>query len=100
MKLEYHIVNKLLDGVAFDLTVLDVEGYLNVAGTHPGTFYLSLNNEKDSIFGGKIKFGWDECTNKKYRTIVKVLDDDGNEIPGIALTIAKQNGDTVSYTHL
>lgn len=95
VKLEYHIVNKLLDGVAFDLTVLDVEGYLNVAGTHPGTFYLSLNNEKDSIFGGKIKFGWDECTNKKYRTIVKVLDDDGNEIPGIALTIAKQNGDIV-----
>lgn len=95
VKLKYKIVKDVLEGTAFDLNVISVEGYVNPMQLIPGGFYLSLKNDRNSILGGQIKFGWGACPNKKYRLIVKTVDKDNNEISGVALTIVNSNGDVV-----
>lgn len=95
VKLTYKIVKNVLEGSAFDLNVLSVEGYVKTKGKIPGAFYISIINNKNSMFGGKLKFGWGDCPNKKYRLIVKTVEKNKNEIPGIALTIVNNNGEVV-----
>ena len=95
VKLKYKIIKDVLEGTAFDLTVIEIEGNLNPGGLHPGAFYLSLANGKDSIFGDNFKFGWGNCPNKKYRTIIETFDENDSKISNVSLTIVKQNGDVV-----
>lgn len=89
IKLNYKIIKDVLEGTAFDLTVLNVEGYIHGGGD----FYLSLLNSSESIFGGKIKFGWGDCPNEKYRTTIETYNTDGDKVTGISVTITKNNGD-------
>lgn len=61
----------------------------------PGQFFVSVLNAVDSPFGAKLKFGGGECTNKTYRTEFKTLDQNGQDIDGIQVSVVKQ-GQTTS----
>lgn len=88
VKLKYKIVKDVLEGTPFDVTILNVEGYI-----HGGGFYFSILNAEESIFGGKRKLGWGSCPNESYRTIIETYDENGEEITGASVTITKNNGD-------
>ena len=45
---------------------------------HIKDFYISFVNDKNSIFGGKVTFGWDECPNVSKGVIISATDKDGN----------------------
>lgn len=90
-KLEYNIIEDVLAGEIFDLTIIDVEG--NIRFGQFDTCYFSLIHSADSVFGTIApQFGFGECPNKQYRTTVKLLDADGNVISGNNVSIKKING--------
>lgn len=56
----------------------------------PSKFFISVINSTDSPFGGHIKLGGGDCTNKAYRTEFKVQDSSGHNIDGICVSVVKQ----------
>ncbi len=54
--------------------------------------YISIINEKESIFGGKLEKGFGICPNNKYRVSVFTQDMYGQPIEGIDVGITGSNG--------
>jgi len=52
-----------------------------------GKLYISIQNDVDSPFGGKMHFGWGECPNYKYRTMVYTKNVNGTEIAGLPVSV-------------
>ena len=52
---------------------------LSVAMFDTDQFYISLVNDSNSIFKGKMHFGLGECKNKTYKTVLNAIDTDGNK---------------------
>ena len=53
-----------------------------------GSFYYSIKNEAESIFGGKSSFGWGKCPNCKYRLIV-ITENNQGEVKGIPCYVTR-----------
>lgn len=51
-------------------------------------FYYSLLNEALSVHGGKAKFGAGDCPNNKYRATVYSVDEYGEDITGIPISVS------------
>lgn len=54
-----------------------------------GKAYLSILNDEDSHFGGKMTFGLGKCPNYKYRVIVRTQGSQGEAMVGIPVTLYK-----------
>lgn len=87
-KLTYHITKKW-EGTPLNETLLKINVYLTKA-------YVSLVNDDNSTFGGKVTLGWGECPNKKYKTTFRVIDGNGKEVKNISISI--QRNDEKQYT--
>lgn len=89
VKLEYYIVEDILEGEIFNLEILNIEGVI-LLGNYASA-YISVIHGADSIFGTTdIKFGFGECPNKAYRTTIKLLNGE-NEIYGTNVVIKNAN---------
>lgn len=100
-ELKYKITKKL-SGKPFSAELVNFEGWIDFLKSMPGKFHISLVNDQDSLYKGKVHFGGGECSNKKYKTILEVYDSNGNICHGNQITIHKQNGeqiDTGTATH-
>lgn len=91
-ELKYKITKKL-SGKPFSAELVNFEGWTDFMKSNPGKFHISLVNDPDSLYKGKIHFGGGGCANKKYRTVVEVYDPDGNVCRGNQITVQKQNGE-------
>lgn len=92
IKLKYDIVKDILSGEVFDVKLFDIEG--QILFNNLQTVYFSIIHDADSIFGSRDPhFGFGECPNKQYRTTIKLLDDNGNEISGTKISVYKENGE-------
>lgn len=90
VKLTYDIIKDILSGQVFDLKIVDIEGQIKF-GDFPN-FYISLIHSADSVFGTVVpKIGLGDCPNKKYRTTIRLLDDNGEEISGNSVDVYKSN---------
>ncbi len=89
-KLSYKFTKKL-SGDLVKWTIVKVEGNFLISPK----FFVSVFNDEDSIYGGKIKFGWGECENKQYRTTLSVKSASGTEIPGVSVVVTKSDGTQV-----
>lgn len=90
VKLEYEI-NEVLKGEVFNLTIIDLEGQILFGSLH--SCYMSLIHSADSVFGTSVpQFGFGECPNKTYRTTIKLVDSNDNEITGTNVSVKKING--------
>ncbi len=81
----------LLSGDLVKWTIVDLEGNFVLSPK----FFISIFNEEESIYNGKLKFGWGECENKQYRTTFVVKDPTGSEVTGISVSVAYKSGDNV-----
>ncbi|MBE6813691.1 MAG: hypothetical protein E7523_12540 [Ruminococcaceae bacterium] len=91
VKLEYDIIDKILEGEVFNLKIIDIEGKIRF--DQFDTCYFSLIHSADSVFGTIVpQFGFGECPNKQYRTTIKLLDTNGAVISGNNVSIKKNNG--------
>lgn len=95
VKCSYKITNHL-KGDIVKLQILDFTAPITFNAI-PGEFFVSVINSVDSPFGGNIKLGGGECTNKTYRTEFKTQDQNGQDISGIQVSVVKQ-GQTASKT--
>lgn len=89
-------ITKSLKGDIVKIQILDFTAPITFNAI-PGEFFVSIINSSDSPFGGHLKFGGGECTNKTYHTDFKVQDADGHDIDGIRVTIVR-HGQTKSKT--
>lgn len=89
-------ITKSLKGDIVKLQILDVSAPITFNAI-PGEFFVSIINSSDSPFGGHLKFGGGECTNKTYHTEFKAQDADGQDIDGVRVTIVR-HGQTESKT--
>ena len=87
--LKFCIIENKLDFTVFDLTLFNLEGEI-------GVFYISIINDKDSMFGGKLHAGVGKCPNKQYRTKVRVKDAKGAVLTGGELYINDEAGNKKS----
>ncbi len=91
IKLEYEIVEDVLEGEVFDIKILDIEG--QILFDKFDSCYFSVIHSSDSVFGTAApKFGFGECPNMQYRTTIKLLNSSGAEISGTDVSIKKING--------
>ena len=60
----------------------------------PSKFFVSVLNSLDSPFGGYMKIGGGECTNKTYRTEFLVQDQNGQAIDGSAVIVVRGGQNT------
>ena len=96
VKLQYHITEKL-SGTPIDLNLVTYEKELF-------KFFVSVHNDSDSPFKGKLHFGKGDCTNIAYKTVLKACDENGNPLT-TQITVTKkadnsnagsvQSGDTL-----
>ena len=61
-----------------------------------GKGYLSLVNEEECLFGGKVTFGTGECPNFKYRVTVNTIGHLGDMISGLPVVILKGDAEKFS----
>ena len=80
--------------VLWDETPVDYAMPFNL-GNDESSFYLSLINDKDSVFGGKMAFGSGDCPNRKYKTRFTVKDEHGTIIDDKTVTV-KHRGKVVA----
>ncbi len=105
LKATYQITQKW-KGVIYDADLLNFEGWINFLNTRPGAFFISIINDPDSIYQGKLTFGGGECKNKTWRTTIKAKNEAGTELSDIEVNLAKNNssfsesGKTVFMTYL
>ena len=72
VKLQYKITDHL-KGTPIDCNIVKFNKHLF-------DFYLSLSNDRDSKFGGKIKAGTGSCENKCYKTTIYAKDLQGQNV--------------------
>ena len=92
--LSYKIIKNILEGDLLDVTIVEVEGWINFLDRYPGEFFFSILNGADSPYGGHKKFGGGSCQNKSYRTELVVVDENENTLQGRPVSIKKQGGNT------
>lgn len=92
VKCSYKITNSL-KGDIVKVQILDITAPITF-NIIPGKFFVSVINSSDSPFGGHLKFGGGDCTNKTYRTEFKAQDDGGHDIDGIRVSVIKQGNTT------
>lgn len=83
---------KITDGLKGDIVkveILDFSAPITFNAI-PGKFFVSVINSVDSPFGGNIKLGGGDCTNKTYRTEFKTQDENGHDINGIQVSVIRQ----------
>ena len=85
--LEYHPHDWEITAMEFPVRFLN-------APDSGGKFFISLENEKESPYHGRLKFGSGSCENNKYRLELQVKDSDGKAIAGNSVRIEK-DGKTV-----
>ena len=88
VKCSYKITNSL-KGDIVKVQILNVTAPIKF-NVIPGKFFVSVINSSDSPFGGHLKFGGGDCTNKTYRTEFKAQDGGGHDIDGIRVSVIKQ----------
>ncbi len=88
VKLNYKITDKF-KGTAFDISLVHYEKELF-------KFFLSLHNDSESSFKGKIKGGKGDCTNTSYKTTFKVVDENDNLLDANVSVASKSDA---SITH-
>ena len=88
VKCSYKITNSL-KGDIVKVQILDFTAPITFNAI-PSKFFVSVINSTDSPFGGDIKFGGGECTNKTYRTEFKTQDENGHDIDGIQVSVVRQ----------
>lgn len=54
--------------------------------------YISLLNDPDSIFGGKVHAGTGECPNQKYLVTFAAKGSDGKTVTGAAVSVRRGSG--------
>lgn len=98
IKMSYNVCD-ILKGEVFKIQILDLEGDSREC-------FISRANSEDSMFGGRIVFGWGPCPNKSYRTEVKLSNINGDIIDGKSIKIEKngrevanQKSSFVTYLH-
>lgn len=84
-------------GNIINAKLISVEGNIEILRSNPGKFFVSIINDTDSPFGGNLKFGGGDCTNKTYRTQFITQDENGQDISGIQVSVVRQ-GQTVAKT--
>lgn len=87
----------------FKQNVLNVT--LFSANASLGKAYISIINDEDSLFGGKLTFDFGKCPNYKYRVDVTTRDSLGSEVEGLPVTVNKEGaekyyGYSPCYAHL
>jgi len=75
----YDITEKL-SGTIMDAKIMSGE-------TDLGDAHFSVINEKESIYGGHMKFDWGLCPNQKYRVNLSTYDMHGTEIKDLLVTV-------------
>lgn len=60
----------------------------------PSKFFFSVINSADSAFGGVPTFKGGDCTNKTYRTELKVQNSSGQDIDGVNVSVVKQGANS------
>lgn len=102
---EVHACKSCLDGDLYAFSEAKIEATYQITDHFKGTlfeiplytdraylfgFYVSLINEEDSTFGGKITFGIGNCTNMKYQTTFRVrVGDTARDVPGAQIDVTK-----------
>ncbi|MBQ8505966.1 MAG: carboxypeptidase regulatory-like domain-containing protein, partial [Clostridia bacterium] len=61
-----------------------------------GDAFVSVVNDRESIYGGKVHFDWGDCQNMKYRVRVKTQDVEGNEVTGKPVSITGSKTEKLS----
>lgn len=87
IKLGYEITERLKNDI-INVTILDVSAPITF-NDRSSKFFISVLNDLDSIYKGKIKFGGGECQNKTYKTTFIVEDKNGQALDGIEVIISK-----------
>ena len=95
-KIGYKITSNF-KGTIVQATILNFETPIYFIPNVPAKFFVSVINDLDSPFGGRIKFGGGDCTNKTYRTEFKTQGQNGQDINNIQVSVVKQ-GQTTSKT--
>ena len=54
-----------------------------------GDFYISVVNDPESLFKGRLTFGWQDCPNYQYKTTVQTQTADGKSLPGKEVTVLR-----------
>lgn len=75
-------INEWMEGSLLDAKIAAYEKYL-------GGAFASIFNDKESIYGGKFHWGWDDCQNYKYRTTIDTVDMYARTVGNIPLTISR-----------
>ncbi len=88
-KLKYKITDHL-KGTPIDWTIINYEKKLF-------DFYVSLANEPHSIYGGRVTFGFDDCENKMYKTVVNTYNAQGAAVMA-DVSLYDAQTDTLLYT--
>lgn len=92
VKCSYKVLN-IFKGDIVKLQILDFSSPIKF-GNFDGKLFVSVINSVDSPFGGMIKFGGGECTNKTYRTEFQVLDENDQQVTGTEVRVVKQGQTT------
>lgn len=95
--LSYKIVKNVLEGDLLDITIVEIEGWINFLDSYPGEFFFSVVNSSDSLYGGYPKFGGGPCQNKSYRTEIVVQDANNTVLNGRPVTVQRQGSNTSQY---
>lgn len=91
VKLEYDIVEDILQGEVFNIEIVNIEG--QILFDKFDSCYFSLIHSADSVFGTIVPhFGFGECPNKQYRTTIKLVNANDGEITGTNVKIEKIDG--------
>jgi hypothetical protein len=90
-------------GVNYKATLLDIDALtwerehtFNEWRLPLAKFFVSIINASDSIYGGRLKFGWNsECDNSVYRTIIDPQKED-NTVSSAEVSVSKAGGGIVA----
>ena len=86
----YHITEECSDDL-LEKEIFDLTGDLM-------ELYISIINEKESVFGGQLSKGMGTCPNYQYRVNVSTQDMYGKAVEGLSVSITGSNGSSKTLT--
>lgn len=89
--LTYKIIPDLIEGQLIDWDIVKLEGKFPMAPN----FYLTIINERESVFNGWPAFGWGDCPNNQYRTEFIVKDSAGTVFDSVPVVVTNTSGAVV-----
>jgi len=60
--------------------------------------YTSVLNNRDSIHGGRVRFGWGVCPNLAYRIEIIPQNMQGQALSNAEITVVRDGGRTTTHT--